>query len=255
MEATKNAGLLSEDQIRQYHEEGFLVVHNVLTEAEVDEFVQYESAPKPDAWRENLLHHKDDSAWKKVATHPRIVAIASQLTGSKPQIVQTMYLEKMPTGGEEKGGTGTALHQDLHYLPCEPATLMACWVAMSDTDADNGGLAVVAGSHKGDLHSTHRTENTDDHDSWEIVYDMVAPDGRTWQEKMYSFEIDGLNHDDVERLTVPKGAAVFFTGKTIHGSYGNRSKDRVRRAFAVHFVADGTWVYRADVHDTVAASI
>jgi ectoine hydroxylase-related dioxygenase (phytanoyl-CoA dioxygenase family) len=246
--------ILSDAQVKEYHKDGFLVVSDVLTGKEVDEFVAYESEPKPGGWRESLMHHKEDAHWKQIATHPNIVAIAAQLTEANPRIVQTMYLEKAPAGDDEKGGTGTALHQDLHYLPCEPTTLMACWVAMSDTDAENGGLAVVPGSHVGELRATHRTENVDDHDSWEIVYDMVDPDGSAWKQKMFSFEIDDLDHDSVVRLEVPKGAAVFFTGKTIHGSYGNRSRDRYRRAFAVHFVADGTWVYRADVHDTMATT-
>ena len=55
-------------------------------------------------------------------------------------IVQTMYMEKSP--GEES--QGTALHQDTHYLPTDPNTLMACWIALSDTDKENGGLCVLA---------------------------------------------------------------------------------------------------------------
>jgi len=39
---------------------------------------------------------------------------------------------------------------------------------------------------------------------------------------------------------------------TIHSSFANRSPDRQRRAFATHYVKDGTWVYRCDVQDTVA---
>ncbi len=245
--------LLSQAQVSQYQRDGYLVVQDVLTPEEVDAFVDYENESKPEGWRENLMHHKTDDIWRRVATHPRIIAMATQLNGAAPLIVQTMYLEKKPSGEDGKAGTGTALHQDLHYLPCEPATLMACWVAMSDTDSENGGLAVVPGSHTGELRSTHRTENVDDHDSWEVEYDMVAPDGRRWKEKMYSFEIDDLDHSEVKRLEVPRGSAVFFTGKTIHGSYGNRSRDRVRRAFAVHYVAEGTWVYRGDVHDTMPA--
>jgi ectoine hydroxylase-related dioxygenase (phytanoyl-CoA dioxygenase family) len=46
---------------------------------------------------------------------------------------------------------------------------------------------------------------------------------------------------------------VFFTGLTIHGSYANRSPDRARRAFATHYVAEGTWVFRTDVQQTVPA--
>lgn len=246
-------GPLSDAQVRQYNEEGFLVV-NVLMSEEVDEFVDYEMKPRPAGWREILLHHTDDEVWQKFATHPKIVAIVRQLSHGDPRIVQSMYLEKAPLGDGEKGGTGTAMHQDLHYLPCEPETLMACWIAMSDTDAENGGLAVVPGSHKQGLHKTHRTENVDDHDSWEFEYDMRDREGKEWKERMYSFEIDGLEDSSVKRLEVPKGSAVFFTGKTIHGSYGNRSRDRYRRALAVHYVTEGTWVYRADVQNTMAAT-
>jgi ectoine hydroxylase-related dioxygenase (phytanoyl-CoA dioxygenase family) len=71
---------------------------------------------------------------------------------------------------------------------------------------------------------------------------------------MYSFEIEGLDESRIERLTVPKGGAVFFDGLTIHGSYANRSKDRIRRAFAVHYVGEGSWVFRDDVQDVRPAN-
>lgn len=243
---------LSQDQIEQYHREGYLVVHGLLNDAEVRSFVQYEDEPKPEGWRQNLLHHKEDAHWRAVATHPNMTSIVRQLLGgATPMIVQTMYLEKKPAGEQAAGGQGVALHQDLHYLPCEPASLMACWIAMSDTDEENGGLCVVPGSHRNGLLSTHKTENVEDHDAWEIEYEMRDRSGRTWTERMFSFEIDGLDERTVKRLTVPRGGGVFFTGATIHGSYANRSSDRVRRAFATHFVPDGTWVFRTDVQEVV----
>lgn len=244
---------LTPDQIRDYHENGYIVVHDILTEAEVDAFVTYENEPKPEGWRQNLNHHKDNEYWAAIAKHPKMVSMVQQLMESSPQIVQTMYLEKKPAAENAAKSTGTAMHQDLHYLPCEPATLMACWVALSNTDAENGGLCVVPASNHGALHGTHRTANTDDHDSWEIEYLMRDQSGKEWTERMYSFEIDGLDKMNVQRLEVPKGGGVFFSGMTIHGSYGNRSQNRVRRAFATHFVADGTWVYRDDVQHTIAA--
>ena len=66
---------------------------------------------------------------------------------------------------------------------------------------------------------------------------------------MYSFQIQGLDEWTIEKLTVPKGSGVFFTGFTVHGSYANRSRDRIRRAFAVHYVREGSWVFRADVQN------
>lgn len=61
-----------------------------------------------------------------------------------------------------------------------------------------------------------------------------------------------LDPQSIVRLTVPKGSGVFFIGMTIHGSFANRSSDRPRRAFATHYVKDGTWVCRCDVQETVA---
>jgi len=241
--------LLTQEQAEQYHRDGYLVVHDVLTDAEIDAFVAYEQEPKPDPWRQNLRHHVDDEHWKALATHPRVTAIAERLLSGRPMTVQTMYLEKKPSGGSAAGGQGVALHQDLHYLPCEPETLMACWMALSDTDAENGGLCVVPGSHHKGLYTTHKNQNAEEHDAWEIEYLMRDQAGTEWTERMYSFEIDGLDRDAIEKLTVPRGAAVFFTGLTIHGSYANRSADRTRRAFAAHYVREGTWLYRADVQD------
>lgn len=246
---------LTREQISQFHRDGYLIVENLLTHEEADAFIAYEQKPKPENWLKNLRHHTHDEQWRALATNPRVTAIIAQLLEAEPMIVQSMYLPKPPVGeAGNVGGEGTAMHQDLHYLPADPPKLLACWMALNDTDGGNGGLCVVPGSNHDDLHGTHKNENTEEHAAWEVEYLMRDRDGKEWTEKMYSFEIDGLNHDDVERLAVPKGAGVFFDGKTIHGSYGNRSKDRYRHAFAVHYVPEGTWVFRDDVQDLTPAT-
>ena len=245
--------MLTPKHIADYRRDGYVVVADLVKEAEIDRFVAYEAAPKPEGWRQTLRHHVDDPAWGRLARHRRIAGGAAQLIGGRPMIVQTMYLEKQPAGDARIGGAGVALHQDLHYLPCEPETLMACWIAMSDTDAENGGLCVVPGSHRHGLYPTHKNPDADEHDAWEIEYRMRDRAGKEWTQRMHSFEIDGLNREAVVELTVPKGSGVFFDGHTIHGSYANRSPDRVRRAFAVHFVEEGTWLFRADVQEVTPA--
>jgi ectoine hydroxylase-related dioxygenase (phytanoyl-CoA dioxygenase family) len=239
-----NARRLTRDELDRYRTKGFLVVPDLLTQAEVDHFVSYEAGQSRE-WRGRLDNHKRDPEWRAVAAHQNIAGIASQILSADPFIVQTMYLEKHP--GEE--AKGTALHQDTHYLPTEPNTLMACWLAMSDTDGDNGGLCVLPGSHTGGLASTERATSLKDHQIWESEHLMRDRDGKEWKQVFYSFQIEGIGRSQMEFLTVPKGAGVFFSGMTIHGSYANRSRDRVRRAFATHFVAEGTWVLRADVQD------
>ncbi len=244
---------LTAAQIEHYRRDGYLVVSDLLTDEAIDRFVAYEAEPKPEGWRHNLRHHVDDGQWSRLARHPNIAAGAAQLLGGAPMIVQTMYMEKQPAGEADLGGQGVALHQDLHYLPCQPETLMACWVAMSDTYPENGGLCAVPGSHHDGLYGTHKNPNSEEHDAWEIEYLMRDRAGKEWTRCLYSFEIDGLNPEDLVKLTVPKGGGVFFDGHTIHGSFANRSPNRVRRAWAVHFVKEGTWLFRADVQDLTPA--
>jgi ectoine hydroxylase-related dioxygenase (phytanoyl-CoA dioxygenase family) len=241
--------MLTTTQLDQYHRDGYLIVYDLLSHAEVDAFVAYEASQEKDL-RGRLDNHKRDPQWAAVAKHPNITGVARQILGAPPMIVQTMYLEKY----SEEAGKGTAPHQDSHYLPNEPNTLMACWLAMSDTDGENGGLVVVPGSHRHGLLSTHKATNLKDHQVWESEHLMRDPSGREWMQKFYSFEIDGLERSMMHELTVPKGAGVFFTGMTIHGSYGNRSPKRVRRALPTHYVAEGTWLFRADVQETVSAT-
>ena len=238
-----NTALLAPDQIAQYRRDGYLIVPHLLTPQELDAFIQHEAAVDPNAPR-GLQNHRADPQWGHLAHHPRVTGIIRQLIEGPPEIVQTMYMAKQPDGG-----TGVALHQDTHYIRNEPNTLMACWIAFSATDPDNGGLCVAPGSHLEGLGQTRPNLNTQDHAAWENTYPMRGPDGQQWDEPMSSHDIVGFDRDRLVRLTVPRGAGVFFTSLTIHGSFRNQSADRPRLAFATHYVCRGTWVYRQDLQD------
>src|SRR5579864_9393494 len=99
--------------------------------------------------------------------HPNIAGRVMQLLDGRLRIVQTMYLDKAA-----KGGAGIAMHQDSLYLPNEPHTLTACWLALTDTDGDNGGLCVVPGSHRLGLQKWHKNLNDKEHASWEHEHDF-----------------------------------------------------------------------------------
>lgn len=239
--------LLTEAQVQRYRTEGYLVVPALLTEAEVREFLTHEEQRSKETGY-GLHGHLLDSQYQYLAHHPNVAGGARQLLGGMPRIVQTMLLDKAPAGGR-----GIALHQDSHYLPNEPNMLMACWLALTDTDAANGGLCVVPGSHREGLRAAHKTQNTEEHASWENEHIMRDREGREWKQTLVSFEIDDLDPSRIVRLTVPRGGGVFFTGLTIHGSFANRSDDRPRTAFAVHYVREDTWVFRTDVQNTAPA--
>ncbi len=239
---------LNSSQITSYERDGFLVVESLLSEVEVDAFLVYQKnrAKEVDP---GLRSHVVDPQWDYVARHPNVAGVATQLLGGRPSIVQSMYLPKFARQPKEEN-VGIALHQDAHYLPTEPNTLMACWIAMTDTNGDNGGLCVIPGSHHGKLHSTSQT-SSDEHVSWRQEYLMRNRSGEEWTQEFYSFEIANIDPQSVCKLGVARGAGVFFTGMTIHGSYANASPTHDRLAFAVHYVREGTWCLRADVQETV----
>lgn len=241
-----NSAPLSQAQVEQFQRDGYLVVPDLLTPEELHAFKEHErnSPPGP----RGLQNHRNDPQWAHVAKHPRIVPMVRQLIGGKPQIAQTMYMAKAP-----QGGTGIALHQDLMYIRNTPNTLMACWLAFSDTDRDNGGLCVVPGSNREGLHPAHKAQAPRQHATWETDYEMRGPEGKEWKERLYSFEISDLDPARIEYLSVPQGSGVFFTSLTIHGSFANPSADRPRLAFATHYVRQGTWIDRRDLQDMVDA--
>ena len=246
--STTQKPFLTPDQVEKYHTDGYLLVPDLLTDPEVDAFLTHESKPKPPERQKGLLTHTVDSEWEYLATHPCIVGITNQLLEGSPMIVQTMYLNKPHAGGK-----GIALHQDTHYIRNEPNTLMACWLAMDETDEANGGLCVVPGSHRKVLREVRMPENTEEHAAWEKDHLMQDRDGNEWTEHLHAFEVADLDPSEIVKLAVPRCGGVFFTGMTIHGSYVNRSPDRPRRAFAAHYVREDTWVFRRDIQEVIPA--
>lgn len=237
---------LSAEQVADYQRDGFLVVPDVLCAEEAGAFLSHQAA-RPEEYDLGLRSHVVDPQWRYLATHRNVAGVAEQLIGGTPCVVQTMYLPK-PAG---ENAVGIALHQDAHYLPTEPDTLMACWIALSDTDGDNGGFCAVPGSHLDGVRSWHVSQG-DEHSNWSADQLMRDRAGREWTQTFHSFEVDDLDPASVRRLEVPAGSAVFFTGLTVHGSYANRSADRARLAWAVHYVKEGSWISRADVQETVS---
>jgi ectoine hydroxylase-related dioxygenase (phytanoyl-CoA dioxygenase family) len=240
-----SAETLDAYQVKCYERDGYVVVAGLLSGDEVAAFLEHEKR-RDHSIAYGLHGHVKDPSYRHVAAHPRVAGGAAQLLGGSPRVVQTMLLDKAPVGGR-----GIALHQDTHYLPTEPNTLMACWIALTDTDRDNGGLCVVAGSHRQGLRTAAKAHDEAEHAVWETDHTMRDRSGREWPQRLVSFEIADVAPGDLTFLTVPAGAGVFFTGLTIHGSFANRSADRPRRALAVHYVREDTWVFRTDVQDTM----
>lgn len=219
---------LSETQIHQYKETGFLVVTGLFDTATAQEMIQHymkrrAEGPKsgdsggttdhpedPNHQYPRMINmHNWDALTGEWATRETMLALVEQLMDDRPVLRQTMLYFKPP------GGRGQALHQDEQYITTDP--LIGVWVALDRSDKSVGQMVVVPGSHKRGL---LQVEAADTAISFTNVQ-SVMPDG------VEEFYVD-----------MEPGDALFFDGKTIHGSYMNETNDRWRRSFICHYIGE-----------------
>lgn len=138
----------------------------------------------------------------------RLVDIVESLIG--PALgAQSMFYFKPPSA------RGQAMHQDNTFLQAFPETCLAVWIALDEVDEENGGLAVVPGSHTVDLMCPEEADREFSFTQWGVQ----IPEGMT-----------------AEQTTLSAGDVLFFHGGVVHGSGSNRSTDRFRRSLVLHYV-------------------
>ncbi|MEV0797301.1 phytanoyl-CoA dioxygenase family protein [Kribbella sp. NPDC050281] len=215
-----------------YRDEGIVQVPQVLTTAEVERirtvFMQQVAADHSLAIDDGVPdddplaryprfvhpHRRPDAEAGKLSLElmldSRILDVVTTLIG--PALgAQSMFYFKPP------GARGQAMHQDNTFLRADPETCLAAWIAIDDVDADNGGLAVVPGSHKTEL---------------------VCPEPADLAESFTNAEVpipDGLRKVQTK---MKAGDVLFFHGSVVHGSRPNSSADRFRRALIFHYIPE-----------------
>jgi phytanoyl-CoA hydroxylase len=239
--------MIAPEQIRQYREQGYVAIHDLLSPEEIDELNRHAASVvtgraaltgnnriwmEPDAEEQNLVKdgpdpeylfkighqmHMDDPVFQKYAIHPRIVEILRKLVGRDIKCVQSMFLDKPP-----HLGVGQPYHQDSWYLKTDPDSLMAVWIACDDAEVDNGCLFVVPGSHRDPIHPHEK-----------------PLDPR--QRKIY-IEVHSARTRVEQAIPLKTGSAAFFTGHTLHRS-GHNTTMRHRRAYVLHYAdARSRWL-------------
>ena len=254
--------VLTEQQRHQYTQDGWLIVHDLLSKDECRSFnchmMNIFEGRKHVAWYQSraqnntqadpfsryrcpLNVHRDDPVQRSIIARPRIAAVLSELIGQPPFLIQSMYLCKPP------GDLGVGMHQDSYTIRNEPDTLFACWMALDDTDNDNGGLRVVRATHRQPVLDVRIPADQAQHVRRTETIIIVERDGSRCTQQLTLGEVFDYAPDQEVALTVPAGSGVFFNGRVIHGSQRNNSSDRFRRAFACHYVSQDTHVFRQDL--------
>lgn len=239
---------LSEEQKRQFEEDGYVIVQGLFDEAQVAEiracFAKVQEGRGIPGYFEPLTEH--EAAGEKLLMYPRIlyphrilpparrymldpqvIAALRDLFGEEPLAAQSMFYFKPP------GARGQALHQDNYYLQAEPGTCIAAWAAIDDADQENGGLVLVPKTQRLDIQCPHEADP-----SLSFFRDEVdLPEGAV-----------------IVPADMKAGDVLFFNGSTIHGSFPNRSADRFRRSFICHYVGVSTLRLGRHIHADLHAA-
>ena len=228
---------LSEDQVAQFHREGFLPKIRLLDERQIEalrgelaELVQAEHDGS-DLWYEYHSNESDDAsailfhalgAWRirpalhDILWHPALLAPASQLLGGAVRF----WHDQLFCKPAHDGGV-VAWHQDYSYWTrTRPMAHLTCWIGLDDATTENGCVHYVPGSHRWDLlPTTHLAKGMD------AILGVLNEQQRA-EFKPIACELKA-------------GEAVFHHPMMLHGSYENRSP-RPRRAVVVNMFRDGT---------------
>ena len=163
-----------------------------------------------------ILNFEADPVLFDYARDRRLLGIARQLVDAmqdEPLYVITTNVFNKPPGVDGRH----PLHQDLRYFRLRPADgIVAAWTALAPCTRETGCLAVLPGSHLGEL----RAHGDPD---WDYVNHAF-------------YGVEGVDSARRVHVEMQPGDTLFFHPLLIHGSGRNRS-DNFRRAISAHFAS------------------
>ena len=162
----------------------------------------------------------DYPAVQRLALESPLGELAAQLFGAnKVNFLFDQIFIKQPGAN-----TRTAFHQDQGYFHVDGEQVASFWTAAEPVAKENGRMGYVRGSHRWDMHAPNAFVG-------QVVVDAhglpVLPD------------IEGNEDDyDIVYFDVEPGDVIVHNYRLAHGSRGNTSLDRTRRAVSLRFAGD-----------------
>ncbi len=224
--------VLSNSQISDYQESGYLVLENHLPDSIIEsirtEISHFEAesrsltesndrleledghtAEQPRV-RRIRLPHTISNVVNELMHSDHILAPARDLIGPNLRLHTTKLNMK-----SAENGSAVEWHQDYAFYPHTNDDILAIGVIIDDMASENGPLMVYPGSHKGPVYDHH-------------VDDVFAG--------AFIPQDVGLNPKDAVELNGPAGSISIHHGRMVHGSAENTSS-RSRRILFIEMMA------------------
>ncbi|MCH2201651.1 MAG: phytanoyl-CoA dioxygenase family protein [Fuerstiella sp.] len=216
--------MLTESQIKQYRQEGYVTPDFRLPEDVLEQIRQAHDRlikrhPEFSDYCSALLAY--DTWYLTVARIPEILDMVAQVIGDDIALWNSSFFAK-----PARIGTRTPWHQDGEYWPIEPLATCTVWIAVDASTRQNGCLRVIPGSHREQRLAQHVSNSAEG--------------------LALSLELDEseFNEDDAEDIVLEPGQVSLHDVYLYHGSEPNES-DRPRRGMTLRYMPT-TSVY---VHD------
>ncbi len=207
--------MLSEDQIRQYHEDGFVIPDFRMPESVLDSIKDrhrhlLDRHPEFRDYCSAVLQH--DEGFLSYCRNDEILDMVEQLIGPDIALWNSSFFAKPAVNGK-----ATPWHQDGEYWPIRPLATCTVWLAVDDATTENGCLRVIRGSHRERRLRAHETNPSED---------------LTLNQELLKSEYDEAEAVD---LVLEKGQISLHDVFLVHGSEPNRSP-RSRRGMTMRFM-------------------
>ncbi len=197
---------LSPNQLKQYKEEGYISPIEVLSSSEAfearEEIESIEKKmpneiDKSGRYNVHLISPKLDS----IVHNSRILDAVESIIGKNILVCSTTLFIKNP---KEKGFV--SYHQDAKYIGLEPHNWVTAWVALTDSNENNGCMRMWPKSHL-DIKDHNEKFNEGN----------LLTRGQT---------IENVPEDEVKSIELRAGQMSLHHPRIVHGSGVNKSNDR-----------------------------
>ncbi len=198
---------LTKKQIKQYKNDGYVSPINILNSKEALE-VRKEIEVIEKKWPGELegsgrnYIHLISPVFDKICHNSKILDSVESIIGKNILVCGTTLFIKNPN---EKGFV--SFHQDAKYIGLKPYNWVTAWLAVTDSNENNGCMRMWPGSHRGDLKS-HKEE---------FDKDNLLTRGQT---------IKSIPIKKTKPVILKAGQMSLHHPTIIHGSGLNKSNDR-----------------------------
>ena len=225
--------ILNEGQVDQFHEQGFVLLENVLDldllaevtndldaiESSMEKFLrtlpnERLSIAEADAIVFSIHAVTISEAARKFAQHPIFAKICHDLVGDNVRLYWDQLVYKKPMKPRP-----FPWHQDNGYTFVNPQQYLTCWVPLVDTTVENGCPWIAPKKH------TYGT----------LAHSYVDPLGYQCFEEP----------EDALPVPAPRGSVVIFSSLTPHAT-GPNTSDSVRKAYILQYAPEGAMLLRGE---------